>query len=276
MCFYKYFQLFTTFDNILILYSDPDKESKKHLYLMFTLTLWNSNTMKTSKTPQMPTTGLNQNLILQGCLVAFDFDGTLTKSKYRSSWQSVHEYFGTWETHGVTALNSFLEGKINYQEFCEADAYPWINRSEEEFQLALASIELREGIKELVDFFKRKGCKLVIISMGLSDIVKKTAEEYKFDYWIANDLIRKDNKLTGEVVINVGMNQKGSILTSIRERFNIPFTKTIAIGDTSADIDMFSAAQLSFAIDPSSDKVAKCASITCKTQNLAEIITYLK
>ncbi|MHA1947553.1 MAG: HAD family hydrolase [Candidatus Hodarchaeales archaeon] len=218
----------------------------------------------------------NQIKNWQGCLVVFDFDGTLTTSKYRSSWQSVHEYFGTWKTHGEIALNRFLEGKITYKEFCEADAYPWINRSEEEFQRALSSIELREGVEEVIEFFKKNDCKLAIISMGLSDIVRRTAQEYKFDYWIANDLIRKNNLLTGEVVINVSMNQKGSILSSIREMFNIPTNRTIAVGDASADIDMFSAAHLSFAIDPSSDRVAKRANFVCKTQNLAEIITYFK
>jgi len=216
----------------------------------------------------------NQIKNLPGSLVAFDFDGTLTTSKHRSSWQSVHEYFGTWQSHGEIALNLFLEDKITYKEFCEADAYPWINRSEEEYQLALSSIELRDGLTEVIDFFRKYNCKLAIISMGLSDIVKRTALEYKFDYWIANDLIRRNNKLTGEVVINVGMNQKGEILSSIREMFKIPKNRTIAIGDASADIDMFSTAHISFAIDPSSDRVSKSADFVCKTQSLTEIIEY--
>jgi len=216
----------------------------------------------------------NQIKSLRGCLVAFDFDGTLTTSKYRSSWQSVHEYFGTWKSHGEIALNLFLEDKITYKEFCEADAYPWINRSEEEYQHALSSIELREGLPEVIDFFKKNDCKLAIISMGLADIVKKTAQEYQFDYWIANDLIRRNNKITGGVVINVGMHQKGEILSSVREIFKIPTNHTIAVGDASADIDMFSTAHISVAIDPSSDKVSKSASYVCKTQNLLEIIKF--
>lgn len=213
---------------------------------------------------------------LRGCLVAFDFDGTLTTSDHRSSWQSVHEYFGTWETHGEIALKLFLEGKITYKEFCEADAYPWINRSEEEYQHALSSIELREGVPEVIDFFKKSDCKLAIISMGLSDIVKRTAQEYKFDYWVANDIIRKNNRITGEVVINVDMYQKGEILSSIREMYKIPTNRTIAIGDASADIDMFSTAHVSFAIDPSSDRVAKSVNFVCKTQNLMEIISFFE
>ena len=235
-----------------------------------------SNRVTIKDNQQRHKNGSNQIKNWRGCLVVFDFDGTLTTSKYRSSWQSVHEYFGTWKTHGEIALENFLEGKITYKEFCEADAYPWINRSEEEYQLALSSIELREGVQEVIEFFKKLGCKLAIISMGLSDIVKRIAQEYEFDYWIANDLIRKNNRLTGEVVINVEMNQKGSILSSIREKFNIPTNCTIAVGDASADIDMFSAAHLSFAIDPSSDRVANSANYTCKTQNLAEILAFFK
>ena len=51
-------------------------------------------------------------------------------------------------------MNHFLEGKITYKEFCEADAYPWINRSEEEYQRALSSIALRQGEQEGIDFLK--------------------------------------------------------------------------------------------------------------------------
>jgi len=112
--------------------------------------------------------------------------------------------------------------------------------------------------------------------MGLLDIVKRIAQEYKFDYWIANDLIRNNIKITGDVIINVHMNQKGEILSSIREMFKIPINRTIAIGDASADIDMFSTAHVSFAIDPSSDRVAKSADFVCKTQNLKEIISYFE
>ncbi|MHA2237419.1 MAG: hypothetical protein ACXAB2_03495 [Candidatus Hodarchaeales archaeon] len=69
-------------------------------------------------------TGFN----ITGSLIVFDFDGTITTSRYRSSWQSVHEYFDTWESHGKKALQDFIDDKINYYEFCKADAYPWIKK----------------------------------------------------------------------------------------------------------------------------------------------------
>ncbi len=211
---------------------------------------------------------------LEGSLIVFDFDGTITTSDYRSSWQSVHEYFNTWESYGKIALQKFVDGQISYYEFCKADAYPWINRSEEEYKKALASIKVREGFDELIDFLKTRGCKLAIISMGLGDVVKKIATDYKFDFWIANDIIRKNGRITGDIIINVDFDQKGEIVNSLLKTYKIPVAKSIAIGDSSADIEMFNEVALSIVIDPSSEKVAKSADVVCSTGNLKEIINF--
>lgn len=212
---------------------------------------------------------------IRGSLIVFDFDGTITTSRYRSSWQSVHEYFDTWESHGKKALQDFVDGKTNYHEFCKADAAPWINRSEEEYQRALASIEVREGFDELIQFFKRKDCKLAIISMGLGDVVKKVANDYKFDFWIANDIVRINERITGDIRIKVDISGKGEIVRSLINSYNIPKSKSIAIGDSSADIEMFNEVALSIAIEPSSEKIAKLADFVCKSSNLKEIISFL-
>ncbi|MHA1977437.1 MAG: HAD family hydrolase [Candidatus Hodarchaeales archaeon] len=210
---------------------------------------------------------------IRGSLIAFDFDGTLTTADYRSSWQAVHEYFGTWATHGKIALQQFIDGEINYKEFCLADAYPWINQSESEYQKALATIKLREGLSELLSFFKQNNCILVIISQGLGDLVEKTAQKYNFNFWVANELIRKKNKITGDVIVNVNTHDKGKILLSQLETQKIQQRNSIAIGDASADIEMFDTAQISIAIEPSSKKVAESADYVCQTKNLKEIIT---
>jgi hydroxymethylpyrimidine pyrophosphatase-like HAD family hydrolase len=59
---------------------------------------------------------------------------------------------------------------------------------------------------------------------------------------------------------------------SLIKSYDIPKTKSIAIGDSSADIEMFKEVALSIVIDPSSEKVAESADIVCKTENLEEII----
>jgi phosphoserine phosphatase len=212
----------------------------------------------------------------ESTLIAFDFDGTLTTADFRSSWQAVHEFFGTWETHGETFLQRFIRGEISYYEFCKADAEVWIGRTEDEYQEAIAYIELREGTTELISFLKKKRCKLIILSMGLEDIVKKIALQLGFDYWIGNELIRLNNLITGDVRINIGWEEKGGILNDLLQRFKILPENSIAIGDSTADIDMFKVAGLSITIEPSSERVAAAADIVCQTKNLKEIISFFR
>lgn len=210
----------------------------------------------------------------ESTLVAFDLDGTLTTTDFRSSWQAVHEFFGTWKTHGELVLQRFLRGEISYYEFCKADAEAWIDRTEDEYQEAISCIELREGTKELISFLKKKGCKLTILSMGLMDIVKKIALQLEFDYWIGNELIRLDNRISGEVKVNIGWKEKGKALENILERFKMPSERSVAIGDSTADIDMFKVAGLSISIEPSSKHVAAASDIVCQTTNMKEIISF--
>ena len=212
----------------------------------------------------------------ESTLVAFDLDGTLTTADFRSSWQAVHEFFGTWETNGEPVLQSFLNGEISYDEFCKADAEAWIGHTEEEYQEAIASIELREGTEELISFLKDKGCTLIIISMGLEDIVKKIAIQFGFNYWIGNELLRQNDRISGGVKINVGWEEKGKVLRSILRRLKKLPENSIAIGDSTADIDMFKVAGLSITIEPSSERVAAASDVVCQTINLKEIISFFQ
>ena len=209
----------------------------------------------------------------ESTLIAFDLDGTLTTADFRSSWQAVHEFFGTWKTHGEPILQRFLRGELTYYEFDKADAEVWIDRTEDEYQKALDTIKLREGIHELISFLKEKRCKLAIISMGLDDIVKRVAAQFGFDHWIGNELIRNHNRITGKVKVNIGWGEKGNELRKILALFQIPPKNSIAIGDSTADIDMFEVAGFSIAIEPSSERVADAADFVCQTTDLKEIIS---
>ena len=207
-------------------------------------------------------------------LVAFDFDGTLTKS--RSCWEDIHKAFGTWESHGKAILDQFLKGEISYEEFDKKDAEVWTGRTEKEYFEALDSIVLRDGIEELVEFLKEKGCILVIISMGLIEIVEKIANQYGFDYWIGNELVWDNGVITGDVKVKVGWNEKSLLLKNILDQFQIHPRDSIAIGDSSADLDMFEVAEHSIAIGASSEQVINAADFVCRTDNLKEIITFFE
>jgi len=217
----------------------------------------------------------NTNLIHSSkkSLVAFDLDGTLTTS--RSCWEDVHKFFGTWESHGKKILDQFLRGELSYEEFDKKDVEVWIGRTRTEYMAAFETIRYRDGIEELIAFLKDKGCFLALISAGLQEFVDIVAKRYDFDYWIGNEIIWKDDIITGDIKINVDGNKKGLILQNILERYQIPVQNSIAIGDSTADIDMFKAAGLSIAINTRSKQVTEIVDFVCQSDDLKEIITYL-
>lgn len=209
-------------------------------------------------------------------LAVFDFDGTLTLKSNLSSWKTVHDYFGTWESRGKAILSKFLKGEISYYDFCRLDAETWKGYSESDYFKALDTIVLRDGLSELVTFLKEKGFILVILSMGLFTIVDKIGRKYNFDYWMANDIIRINNQITGEVKINLEWQKKGLILQSILEKYKIKRNNCLAIGDASADIEMFEVAGISIAIEPSSEEVVAAVDFVCQGKDLREIILFFE
>ena len=209
-------------------------------------------------------------------LVAFDLDGTLTTTACRSSWQFVHEFFGTWETHGKAILQRFIRGEISYYEFCKADAEVWKGQTEDDYQEALSKVEIRDGTSELISFLKENRCMIIILSMGLLDLVERIGKQLDFDHWIGNELIRNNNRIVGEVKINIGWQEKGTVLRKVLNDYQKSPRNSIAIGDSTADIEMFDVAGTSIAIEPSSKRVAEAADFVCQTTNLKELITYFK
>ncbi len=209
-------------------------------------------------------------------LVAFDLDGTLTTTACRSSWQFVHEFFGTWETHGKAILQRFIRGEISYYEFCKADAEVWKRQTEDEYHEALSKVELREGASELIAFLKEQGCIIIILSMGLIDLVERIGLKLDLDHWIGNELIRNNNRITGEVKINIGWQEKGIVLRRVLKEYQILPQNSIAIGDSTADIEMFEVAGASIAIEPSSERVAEAVDFVCQTTNLKEIFSFFE
>ncbi len=218
----------------------------------------------------------NRIQLTETSLVAFDLDGTLTTTACRSSWQYVHEFFGTWETHGKAILQRFIRGEISYYEFCKADAEVWIGRTEDEYREALSKVELREGASELIAFLKEKGCIIIILSMGLIELVERIGQQLDLDHWIGNELIRNNNRITDEVKINIGWQEKGIVLRKVLKDYRVPPQNSVVIGDSTADIEMFEVAGASIAIEPSSERVAEAADFVCQTTSLIEIISFFE
>ncbi len=179
-------------------------------------------------------------------LIAFDLEGTLVKSI--SSWVELHKKFGTWE-RGREYAEMFFSGEIGYVEWAELDASLWKGHTRDEIMEWANSVEYMEGAKELINFLREKGFKIVILSSGLMCLARRIGRELGVDYVYANELIFDDNDIvTGKVRPEVDFKSKGAILRDLKGKL-IP-ELTIAVGDGFNDISMFREADVAIAINP--------------------------
>ncbi len=206
-------------------------------------------------------------------LIAFDVDGTLTH--VRSLWQFIHENLGLWNEKACEYEKMYSIGKISYKKFCELDADLWKGIPLQTLNKIIDKVPFHDGIDELFSNLQKQKIEIALISTGLATLVDRIKNKYKIKYAVSNHLLDDGEKLTGLVKINVDWNQKAEHLKQIAYKLNIPLNECVSVGDSSGDLDMFKITGFSIAFNPSSDKIAQCASINIKNSSLIKIVDYL-
>ncbi|AMQ18325.1 HAD-IB family phosphatase [Thermococcus peptonophilus] len=179
-------------------------------------------------------------------LIAFDLEGTLVKSV--SGWVELHKKFGTWEK-GKEYAEAFFSGEIDYATWARLDASLWKGHTKDEILEWVNSVEYMDGAQELIEFLKKNGFKIAILSSGLMCLAKRVSEELGVDYVYANELIfDKAGRITGEVNPVVDFQGKGAILRKLKDELKPELS--VAVGDGYNDISMFKEADVAIAINP--------------------------
>ena len=211
-------------------------------------------------------------------LIAFDMDGTLIADRL------------------IFRIASRFGFEVELEEIISRDI------PEHEKTRSIASLLKGIRVKEIIDTFdqiplspgaqatvqelKQKGHMLAIISDSYTIATERLKERLGFDYTIANKLIVKEGKATGEVEmpLNWTSNKKGCLkhsvcklnaLVSLSQKAKIPLERTIVIGDSIADICMLKYAGLGVAFNPKSRAAEQSADITIK-KDLSELLTIIK
>jgi len=147
-------------------------------------------------------------------------------------------------------------------------------------------IPLSPGIQMTALELKREGHVLAIISDSYTIVTERLKKRLGFDYTVANKLVVKGGKITGEVEmpLNWASNRMGCLkhsvcklnaLVSLSEKTKIPLERTVAVGDNIADICMLRQAGLGIAFNPKTRAVEQSADITIKG-DLSELLTIIK
>jgi phosphoserine phosphatase len=211
-------------------------------------------------------------------LIAFDMDGTLIADRF--IFRLAHRFGFEAELREITSKNipeykktrniAFLLKEIRAKEIIET----------------FDQIPLSPGTQLTALELKRQGHVLAIISDSYTIATERLKKRLDFDCTIANKLVVKGGKITGEVEmpLNWASNRRGCLkhsvcklnaLVSLSEKTKIPLERTVAVGDNTADICMLRQAGLGIAFNPKTQAVEQSADITINN-HMSQLLTIIR
>lgn len=168
--------------------------------------------------------------------VAFDVDGTLVKEK--SSWLTVHRYFGTLND-ACKNLILYNNHQIDYPTFMRKDIELWGKSiDEKKIHQILDGFTLHSKARYVIQKLKSRGFTILLISAGIDILVEKVASDLKINHYVSNGLATDEKGyLTGEGVFRVDLWRKDKALKNILECINLEPKDCIAVGDSKYDAE---------------------------------------
>lgn len=203
-------------------------------------------------------------------LVVFDLDGTLTPVD--SLWRYLHEAFGTWDL-GKMAAQKYRRGEITYKEWAETDAGYWAGAPLSEVKEILERIPYRRGAREVFQELKQRKVKTAILSAGLSLLAEKVASDLGADFAIANELQSNDGRLTGGIIVRVGVSDKKRIIEQLAAKLQVLLSEVALVGDRAFDLPHPECLRIAF--KPKDDIARQEADFIVEDDDLSRILPYL-
>jgi HAD superfamily PSPase-like hydrolase len=190
--------------------------------------------------------------------VAFDLDGTLVAEK--SSWWTLHKFFGTYE-QSVQNMKSYEQAKITYDKFMELDISLWKPRPHISIiRKILLNYTLTLNAKSVTDLLHRRGYFLFIVTTAPDILADAVAAELNISHVASNGFIF-DNKgyLTQKAVFRVDLMKKEIAFRKLIAEAGVKCEECVAVGDSKYDVSFLNAAGLGIAYNPDSvlEKEAK-------------------
>ena len=190
-------------------------------------------------------------------LVVFDMDGTLLRPK--SSWQLLHDHFGT---DNREMLARYLRHEVSDTEFVARDLELWAAANGGPVDAVtvnhvLDGAEPLPGAAEAVESLHAAGVVTAIISGGIDYLAQKLAAEWGMAEAHANPLFDSPVGLQSE--IRVSGHAKAPVMRDVMARHGVSRDEVAAVGDTVVDLDLFALAGTSVAVNTNDGRVIEAA-----------------
>ena len=229
-------------------------------------------------------------------LICFDMDRVLVD--YMSTWQFVYDKLGI---SNKEAFDLYNQGKLDEWDWLKMDL-ALIKRNHKDITDEIlrdmcGDMPLMEGIYECLEWIVSNNNEVAIISGGMQETAREISmmfptntpwvrrwgginrhrgSDTKFHVFTNGWLEGNDGGIENYGRYQVQMNGKGSIVKMLQRRLSIPKERTISIGDSAGDINMFEESGLSICFNPWDEKPVSVADVTIRSKNLLDVLDVIK
>lgn len=187
-------------------------------------------------------------------------------------WLRLHKKFGTFK-EGKELTEKYLY--TDYDRLVrEVVGRLWKDKDAEPYYALIKSLKYLPGVGKTFKFVKKLGLLTAIISASSIEAARRVQHDYGVDYLFANELVIKDNKVSGEFLwpIAHAREKKAEIIRHLCNSLDILPEEVIYIGDSRDDVEAFKEVGLSIAFNSKSLELKEAASHIIDNNNLTKII----
>ena len=141
-----------------------------------------------------------------------------------------------------------MRGELDFGASLKKRVYLLKGLSINVFDKIYHELHLSKNVVQFIKTLKESQIEVGLVSGGFTNIVERLAKDLGISLFAANQLEIKDGHLTGKLIGPIISREvKEATLVRWAEELEVPFDKTIAIGDGANDLKMLKSAGLGIA-----------------------------
>ncbi len=204
-------------------------------------------------------------------LVVLDVDSTLIENEVIELL--AQEAGSRAEVEQIT--RQAMNGELDFEASLRARVATLEGLPESVFSTVGAQVVVTPGVPEMIAGVKAAGGRVGVVSGGFHEVVDPVAKELGLDYWRANRLEVVDGLLTGGLVGPViDAAAKATTLREWAADFDVPLSRTVAVGDGANDLPMMAIAGLAVGFDAKAP-VRDLAGVLLDLRDLSSVLALL-